>query len=109
MPALCPTCQQPIAIERCGVRLTPLKAGIFDEIKRAGDMGATTTEILRGPLYRDRARVTPDTIKAHVWQINSELEATAFRIVSDRRRWFLTRRPARRRAIAAAVHAREKS
>src|SRR5262245_52069463 len=98
MSSRCAVCRQPIGMERAGVRLTPLKAGIFDAIKRAGDLGVTSTEIVRSPLYRDRRpyrgrrEFGDEGIKAHVWQINDLLENTPFVIVSDRRRWFLQRR-----------------
>lgn len=96
----CPHCRQVLKTERVGVVLTPLKAGIFDAVKRAGDLGITSAEILAGELYRDRRRASQVTIKAHVWQINAVLESTPFMIVSDRRRWFLVRRRQMRRAAA---------
>jgi hypothetical protein len=89
MTLCCPQCHQPIAIERLGVRLTPLKAAIFDRIKRAGDLGVSSTELV-GELYDNR--VTGNTIKAHVWQINQVLAETTHVIRSDGRVWFLRRR-----------------
>jgi hypothetical protein len=89
MTLCCPQCHQPIAIERLGVRLTPLKAAIFDRIRRAGDVGVSSTELV-GELYDNR--VTGNTIKAHVWQINQVLAETAHVIRSDGRVWFLRRR-----------------
>jgi hypothetical protein len=75
---------------RLGVRMTPLKAAIFDRIKAAGDIGVTTTEIV-SDLYRDRSPVEATKVKAHVNQINDLLVATDWRIRSDRRCWFLGR------------------
>jgi hypothetical protein len=70
--------------------LTLLKAGIFDAIKRSGDVGVSSFEIIHGPLYLDREPVSIKAIKAHVWQINEQLMDHV--IVSDRRRWYLRRR-----------------
>jgi hypothetical protein len=88
MAAVCPHCHQPIAHERLGVSLTPLKAAIVDVIKRHGDLGVSS-ESLIWVLYSDRKPVSLTTLKAHVWQINDVLEATDWVIESDRRRWFL--------------------
>jgi hypothetical protein len=84
----CPHCHQSIATERFGVRLTPLKAAIFDRIKRSGDLGVASAELIVD-LYRDRRPVESATIKAHVNQINDLLVSTDWRIRSDGRRWFL--------------------
>ena len=54
----CPFCH---SVERLGVRLPPLKAAIFDRIKRAGDIGVTSDEIV-ADLYRDRSAVKPTVI-----------------------------------------------
>jgi hypothetical protein len=78
---------------RVGVFLTERKAAIFDVIKRAGDTGISSIEII-GTLYE--RPVSPAAIKSHVWQINDLLETTAYIIRSDRRRWYLTRRHVRR-------------
>ena len=87
----CPHCHQPIAVERFGVRLTPLKASIVDRITAAGDIGVSSVELIGSDLYRDRRPVKPTTIKSHVDQINDLLCGTEWRIFSDRRRWFLRR------------------
>jgi hypothetical protein len=88
---VCPCCGQPIAHERLGVRLTPLKAAIVDRIKASGDLGRSSETLMR-ELYFDRRPVSVRTLKAHVFQINDALEATDWVIESDRRRWFLRRR-----------------
>jgi phage-related tail fiber protein len=87
----CPHCHQPITTARLGMRLSALKAGIFDRIKAAGDIGITTTELINGDLYCDRRLVGPAAIKSHVWQINEMLDGTGWRIASDRRRWTLVK------------------
>jgi hypothetical protein len=82
--------------------LTLLKAGIFDAIKCAGDVGVTSAEIVDGPLYRERRRASHDTVKAHIWQINELLEDTDWVIRSEsdygtsERRWILRRRQMRK-------------
>jgi hypothetical protein len=86
----CPHCHQLINEIRLGVQMTPLKARIVDQIKAAGDIGVTTTEII-SEVYPDRSLINPRTIKAHVNQINDLLVATDWHIRSDRRRWFLQR------------------
>jgi hypothetical protein len=88
--AVCPRCHQSVDDIRLGVRLTPLKASLFDRIKAAGDIGISTTEIIQA-VYRDRSPIKETAIKSHVNQINDLLAGTEWRIRSDRRRWFLHR------------------
>ena len=45
MTKLCPHCRQPLPEWREGVRLSPLKAHIFDVIKRADSNGVTFEDI----------------------------------------------------------------
>ena len=89
-PTHCPSCHQLIAVERLGVRLTPLKAALVDAIKRSGDIGVSSEELIYALWECDAVSV--DTVKSHVWQINSILEETDWLIRSDRRRWYLHRR-----------------
>jgi hypothetical protein len=84
----CPHCH---SVERFGARMTRLKAAIIDHVQRAGDIGATSLEIM-ADLYCDRRSVSLTTIKAHIWQINELLDAGDWQIRSDGRRWFLRRR-----------------
>lgn len=79
----CPCCGQPLPEKRLGVRMTPLKACIFDLVKRAGERGIFTAEL--------QARVftngqSPETLKAHIWQINDAIADEGYRIKSDRMR-----------------------
>jgi hypothetical protein len=98
---LCPKCHQPIKHVRLGVRLTELKAGIFDLIKAAGDVGLSCEELAQFDLWRDTTRRRPptkNTVRSHIIQINQELEGTGWRIVGDHCRpwrWSLVRRRAR--------------
>src|SRR5262249_34591206 len=64
---VCPRCHQSVDDIRLGVRLTPLKAALFDRIKAAGDIGISTTEIIQ-EVYRDRSLIKDTTIKSHVNQ-----------------------------------------
>ena len=83
----CPYCH---STERFGIRLPRLKAAILDYIKRAGDVGATATEVI-GDCYLDRRPVKPSVVKSHANQINDLLVGTDWRLRSDGRRWFLRR------------------
>jgi hypothetical protein len=75
MSRVCPECGQPIAEHRLGVRLTPLKARIFDAIRRYGEERIKCAEL-----------GNPRTVKAHVSQINDLLEETDWRIDGRRGR-----------------------
>jgi len=88
--AVCPRCHQSVDEIRLGVRLTPLKAALFDRIKAAGDISISTTEIIQ-EVYRDRSPIKDTAVKSHVNQINDLLAGTEWRIRSDCRRWFLHR------------------
>jgi len=77
----CPTCHRPMPPEtRAGVRLTPLKARIFDVVRRAGVDGISGADI-NAIIFGGRASL--DTVKAHVWQINDLLEETGIAIRGD--------------------------
>lgn len=80
MTALCPHCRQPLINTRLGVRLSPIKARIFDAVRRAGDAGVTRAALER--LIYDRL-VSDKNIKAHVLQINEMLTHTDWSIRSD--------------------------
>jgi hypothetical protein len=100
MARTCPFCHQHYAVERLGVRLTPLKARIVDYIKAGGDLGASTEE-LRHELYSSKDIVSA-TVRVHIHQINDLLESTNWIIRSETDlalpRWFLRRRRLRRAA-----------
>jgi hypothetical protein len=73
----CHYCGASLAEHRLGVRLTPIKARVFDLIMHAGREGidADTINILAFD-----GRATRTTIKAHVNQINDLLAGTDYRI-----------------------------
>jgi len=100
MARTCPLCHQHYAVERLGIRLTPLKARIVDYIKASGDLGASTEE-LRHELYSSKD-VVGATVRVHIHQINDLLESTKWIIRSESDlalpRWYLRRRRIRRAA-----------
>jgi dihydropteroate synthase len=61
---------------RLGVSLSPLKARIFDAIRRASPAGVPG-ELLIEDLGLP---ITRKTLKAHVWQINDRLSENGYRI-----------------------------
>jgi hypothetical protein len=95
MARTCPLCHQHYAVERLGIRLTPLKACIVDYIKASGDLGASTEE-LRHELYSRTVPRGGATVRVHIHQINDLLEATNWIIRSESDlalpRWYLRRR-----------------
>jgi hypothetical protein len=75
----CPCCGQPMPEVRLGVKLTPLKARIFDIVKRAGNDGILADELFK-MVYEERKR-SRHSLKAHVWQINDVIADEGWRIV----------------------------
>jgi hypothetical protein len=98
MKMLCPHCGQALPETRLGVRLTPLKASIFDLVKRAGPDGILSSELQARIGTKTRA-----SLKSHIWQINDAIGEVGYRIVNDRMRldggscYNLLRRPHSRR------------
>ncbi len=80
MKQFCQCCGQPIANIRVGVRLTPLKADIFDAIKRRGPHWIKAAEIASQIGYSRN----PSIIQTHVWQINDVLVETDWHIQGKR-------------------------
>jgi hypothetical protein len=74
---LCPHCHQPVPELRAGVRLSPLKAHIFDVIKRADSNGIIIEDI--NTICFD-GRATAVNIRTHIHQINDALAGTDFQI-----------------------------
>ena len=66
---LCPHCRQPMRHERLGVFLTQRESEIFDKIKRFGNQRVQASVI-----------GSPTQIKVHVFNINSKLLETDWRI-----------------------------
>jgi hypothetical protein len=76
-PGLCPHCQQPMPQWRAGVRLSPLKARIFDAIKRAGADGIRIEDI--NAICFDGLS-TNVNVRTHIHQINDALAETDIQI-----------------------------
>ena len=97
MATVCPTCHQPITIERLGVRMSPLKARLVDRIKQSGDLGITVRELIDDLFGGARTR---NCVSQHLKHINDLLEETDWVIGSDgrgnRSRRYLRRRHVRR-------------
>lgn len=80
---MCPHCGLALPETRLGVRLTPLKARIFDLIQRSGADGIDRRElfdIVFGDNDAHARKHSYETLKAHLKQINDLIEDTGFRI-----------------------------
>ena len=78
----CPHCGHSLPKRGAGVRLTPLKARIYEAVRRAGPAGIDADELF-GLIYGG----TPAsrwTLKAHIWQINDVLQDPGRRILGQR-------------------------
>jgi hypothetical protein len=73
----CNYCGQPLPEARLGVRLTPLKARIFDLIQRGGEDGVPSADL------RDILNMGVDCLNSHVWQINDALLNEPYKIRSS--------------------------
>lgn len=67
-----------MADSRAGVRLSPLKARIFDAIKRAGKDGIAGSELF--DLFLKERGGQFSVLKCHVYQINEKLAGTDCKI-----------------------------
>ena len=77
MTKCCPHCHQPMPEWRAGVRLSPLKAHIFDVIKRADCEGVSIETI--NALCFDGCS-TAVNVRTHIHQINDALAGTDIQI-----------------------------
>ena len=87
MTKLCSHCHQPLPELRAGVRLSPLKAHIFDVIKRA-DLNGITIEDINAICFDGRASAV--NVRNHIHQINDALAGTDFEIAAAHREWLAT-------------------
>jgi hypothetical protein len=76
----CHYCGQGLPEVRLGVRLTPLKARIFDLIQRGGDDGITSADLF--DIAFSDGEHSRETLKAHIYQINELIEDEGYRIVN---------------------------
>lgn len=74
-PPRCPHCGRVMQHVRAGVKMTPIKARIFDLIfDRPGISRAEIAETI----FKTRERTK--TVAAHIWQINELLQSTDVRL-----------------------------
>jgi len=79
-PHICPHCQQPLPEIRLGVRLTPLRARIFDAVKRGGEDGIDRRDLVDLVYADEPTKPSLRTLKAHIFQINELIEDEGYRI-----------------------------
>jgi hypothetical protein len=82
---LCSCCHQPLPEIRAGVRLSPLKAHIFDAIKRAGVDGIPL-EVVNTLVFD--GRTTAVNVRNHVHQINDALAGSGLQLSGQDPRGF---------------------
>jgi hypothetical protein len=70
----CPSCGQPMPILRLGVKLTPLKARLYDAVQFRGGDGILTDTVCT--IFGMNSR----TLKAHIHQINQIIAKKGYRI-----------------------------
>jgi hypothetical protein len=92
----CENCGQALPEIRLGVRLTALKARLFDLVRRSGVDGIHSDD-LHSLLYPDGGG-SRHTLKAHIWQINELIADEGYRI--DGRGSFYRLINIRKRAIS---------
>ncbi len=85
-PRSCHYCGSPLPEIRLGVRLTPLKARIFDLVQRAGVDGIDRRELFDICFGDTDAHERTNkgkfpTLKAHIHQINEAIEDSGYKIV----------------------------
>jgi hypothetical protein len=85
---VCPHCHQPLAWVREGVRLTEIKAMIFDAVKLSGEEGVSSATLL-ATVYVQRPQPSIRAIKSHMYQINELLADVGYRIKSVGQCWYL--------------------
>jgi hypothetical protein len=76
----CPHCNQPLPEIRLGVKLSPLKARIFDLIQRGGKDGVDKRDIF-DIVYAEEKGAKLPTLKTHIYQINEVIGDEGYRIV----------------------------
>lgn len=76
-PRCCNYCGQTLPETRLGVRLSPLKARIFDIVTRAGPDGISSADLFNIICTEGQSR---ETLRAHIWQINDAISDEGYRI-----------------------------
>jgi hypothetical protein len=78
MTKRCAHCGQEIPERRLGIRLSPLKAKIFDLIQRAGKDGIEGLHLFYR--YGRQSNTKYSVMKCHIYQINEKLVSTDYTI-----------------------------
>ena len=73
----CPYCGQSLPEIRLNVKLSPLKARIFDIILRAGPDGISAADLHDVVFDNGQSR---ETLRAHIWQISDAIADAGYRI-----------------------------
>ena len=81
--SFCPHCQQPMPQLRCGVKMYPQAAAVFDAIARAGAAGIDGHDLFE-IAWQGKRKPKYGTLKNHVMMIREFLADTDFRIRCDR-------------------------
>jgi hypothetical protein len=79
----CTCCGQTLPEIRLGVRLTPLKARLFDLVQRSGHDGIDRRDLFDIVFGDDDAHSRKhsfSTLKAHIFQLNESIADTGYRI-----------------------------
>lgn len=79
-PRRCPHCGQVLPEIRLGVRLSPLKARIFDLVQRGGRDGIDKRDLF-DIVFADVSGAKLPTLKTHIYQINEVIGDEGYRIV----------------------------
>ena len=77
-PRCCNYCGQTLPETRMGVRLTALKARIFDIVQRAGVDGISSSDLF--DMVYTEGDTSLETLKAHIWQINDVIRDEGYAI-----------------------------
>lgn len=77
-PRCCNYCGQALPEVRLGVRLTELKARIFDLVQRGGRDGITSADLRA--ILSDESEMAPRTLISHVSQVNDLIEGSGYAI-----------------------------
>ena len=78
----CPYCNQPLPVHRMNVQMTSLEGRIFDLIRRGGDDGILTRDLVDVIWPNDPAPAAAKSLKVHISNINRKIAARDYRIIS---------------------------
>jgi hypothetical protein len=81
----CPYCDQLMVHHRLGVSLGPIKARLFDLLKRAGADGIDGPTLYEAVMATRNCKSGMNILRTHIMQMNDKLEDTGVRIISSPR------------------------